>query len=892
MKIFQRSILVFAISLFFLTGCQQKNNVIFHSKDYTIFSDSVQQGNFTAKAISRQEVVSNYESPQTKLISSKIIFKFSINRKDNEMGFAINHTFVCKDSINETPLIKFGQPLKDSTSSENLYLKPNTVLKIRMDMRDVLKDFSTKGYFTTFKGDKIFKEDFKELYVAGETAPMNWDFDNLHQNSDLQMKDPDGDGIYETTLILNAKKDQKQISAHWKLNRDISAFPQYQSDYVLSDALYNMSLEEMENAVEKDSTLRTGKEWAGVWTRDISYSIILSMAYMQPKVARNSLMRKVNAQKRIIQDTGTGGAYPASTDRMIWAVAAYEIYKVSGDKNWLQTAYEIVRNSIEDDLLNAHDLETGMVRGESSFLDWREQTYPKWMQPADIFESENLGTNAVHFQANEVLSEMAHLLGKKNESEKYHLIAERIKNGINQILWRNEKGYYAQYLYGKNYKLTSPKSEALGEALSVYFGIADEQKSQSVIAKTPQTAFGISCIYPQITGITSYHNNAVWPFVQTYWALASAKVGNEKSVLESIAAIYRAQSLFATNKENFVADNGDFAGTVINSSNMLWSLSGSIALIHKILFGIEFKSDRLIFHPFVPKSLKGKRTLTNFKYRNSTLHISVEGFGNQIKSFSIDGRETEPFEISENLTGTHSIQIILADNDLSSSVINKVENEFAPTTPEVKLMVEKLTWLPVENAIEYKIFRNGKEAFNTKELSFDVKDSTYCEYQVIAVNQKGLESFASEPVIVNSVEIQLEKDQTKIFPGFKINGFIGPGFIEISKTKNRTITFESTISSDGNYAIDFRYANGNGPTNTENKCAIRTLSVDQKFSGAIIFPQRGIGEWSNWGYSNSIKTHLTKGKHFFTLSFEPNNENMNGDINQALLDLLRIRKME
>jgi len=53
-----------------------------------------------------------------------------------------------------------------------------------------------------------------------------------------------------------------------------------------------MSLEEMIKAVESDSTFRTGKEWAGVWTRDISYSIILSMAYLQPKVAINSLLKK------------------------------------------------------------------------------------------------------------------------------------------------------------------------------------------------------------------------------------------------------------------------------------------------------------------------------------------------------------------------------------------------------------------------------------------------------------------------------------------------------------------------------------------------------------------------------------------------------------------------
>ncbi len=75
----------------------------------------------------------------------------------------------------------------------------------------------------------------------------------------------------------------------------------------------------MINAIEPDSTFRTGKEWSGVWTRDISYSIILSLAYLQPKVAKYSLLRKVK-NGVIVQDTGTGGAYPVSTDRMVWAM--------------------------------------------------------------------------------------------------------------------------------------------------------------------------------------------------------------------------------------------------------------------------------------------------------------------------------------------------------------------------------------------------------------------------------------------------------------------------------------------------------------------------------------------------------------------------------------------
>jgi hypothetical protein len=56
----------------------------------------------------------------------------------------------------------------------------------------------------------------------------------------------------------------------------------------------------------------------------------------------------------------------------------------------------------------------------------------------------------------------------------------------------------------------------------------------------------------------------------------------------------------------------------------------------------------------------------------------------------------------------------------------------------------------------------------------------------------------------------------------------------------------------------------------------------------MVFPQRGKGEWSEWGFSNAVKTKLSKGKHTVTLAFKPANENMNGDINQAMIDYLRI----
>ncbi|MFI5157242.1 MAG: glycogen debranching protein [Sphingobacteriales bacterium] len=871
--------------------CGAQNRPVYQSKAYTIYPDRVVQRHNKAIAISATEITSNYRSPADEFQSPVIDFKFSINGKDNEMIPDKNHHFNCiaKNGINETPFIKFGQQSVDNRPiPAGTYLKPGSILKIRLDMRDVLSAFKTQGYYVCFNGDKIYKDDFKGVFIAGKPSPLIWDFNNLVNHPELKLKDPDGDGIYETTLIIGG--NDKKTASSWKLSKDISAFPQYHSGYKLSDGIYNMSLEEMQKAVEPDSTFRTGKEWGGVWTRDISYSIILSMAILQPKVAVYSLMRKVK-NGRVIQDTGTGGAYPVSSDRMIWAVAAWEVYKVTGDKDWLAKAYQIIKNSVTDDERNIYDPITGLVHGESSFLDWREETYPKWMQPADIYESECLGTNVVHYQVNKVLAAMARVMNDPDAS-KYDKQAAVIKKGIQTNLWQPEKGYYGQYLYGRNFKSLSPRSEALGEALSVYFGVADENEQKSVISHTPVNEFGIPCIYPQIPGIPPYHNSAVWPFVETYWAIASAKAGNEASVLRAISAIYRPAALWLTNKENFVVSDGDYAGTQINSSNMLWSLSGNIALVYKVLFGISYNDNSLQFNPFVPKTLSGNRSLQHFKYRNADLNITMQGYGNQVKTITLDGKPLHGGIISSDISGEHKVEIILANNVITGTS-NLQPDYTAPETPVVTYKKGYLSWQLIKNAVSYHIIKNGKYLSTSNVSSLHIPTDQYAEYQVAAVDVKGISSFNSEPVaIIPSASIQIiEAENAATVSTLPYKGFSGNGFIEISKTQNTIVNIPVNITNDGYYAINFKYANGNGPINTENKCAIRTLTIDGDFKGTIVFPQRGKEEWSNWGFSNSVKVKLSKGRHIVSLQFKPANENMNGDINQAMVDFIQVIRL-
>lgn len=867
------------ISSFFLTQMTsaQTASPLFQNDSYRILHDRVEQGAYVARALSPTRIESNYQSPANAFQSAELVFKFAINGRDNEMPPGVDHKFVVPQGGKnvETPLITFGTALNAGAEKPG-FLPPNTPVRIRLDFRKQKKMLDEQGYLETWNGQRISKADFKGVFIAGGSSPLLWEFDNLDRKKEFQLQDPDGDGIYEITVIFNVYQETKNLASSWSPKNDLSPYPEVHSPWLLSDALYNLALDEMVTAIEPDSTFRTGKEWAGVWTRDISYSIILAMAVLQPDVAKISLKKKVR-NKRVIQDTGTGGAWPCSTDRMIWAVAAWEIYKVTGDKEWLAYASEVVKNSVEDDRQVAWDSKTGLMKGESSFLDWREQTYPRWMEPADIYESKTLGTNAVHFQCLKSLSGMMLEMGDLPASQKYNIWAEDLKKAINQQLWLADKKYYSQYLYGRLFPLLSPRAEALGEALCVWFGIADPERAREVLKNTPVGDFGIPCIAPQIPGIPPYHNQAVWPFVQSYWALAAAKVGHETSLMQSLAAVYRQAALFVTNKENLVLGNGDFAGTVINSSNMLWSLSGNIALQYRILFGMQFERDGLRFQPVVPQALAGKRTLNRFRYRKAILNVEVEGAGSEMEWVRIDGQLAKEAFLPINLTGTHTVQIKLRTGNQVLTQTGKGAEVVSPETPVLKGKDGKLTWNAIAGVEGYQVIRNGKPLQRVRETELQVLEEG--EYQVLSF-QAGIFSFASNPVFVDGKQAVLIKRKL---------ASEGKSYTEISQDLNRKLLLTAEVPEDGLYEVSFLYANGNGPINTENKCALRQLYLAAKQVGTFVFPQRGIGEWENLGMSNPVLVNLKKGKQDFHLQFDPSNENMNGAINEARLFEFRLR---
>lgn len=666
-------------------------------------------------------------------------------------------------------------------------------------------------------------------------------------------------GVAESPYRIVSNLDGEEYV--WKKKNDLSAFPTLETPYLIEEAVYNIGVDECVNAVEPDGTLRTGLEWGGVWTRDVSYSIIHSMSYMQTEAAKTSLMCKVNSKGEIIQDTGTGGAWPCSTDREIWVGAAWEIYKVTGDMQWLRTVYPIAKRSLEVDMRTVFEEKIGLVRGESSFIDWREQSYPVWMEPADIYDTKCLGTNMVFYIALTSAAEMGRILGDDVTSETFEAKAQHIKDGINKHLWMDDCGYYAQYLGGRNDDLLYTKSETLGQALSILWGVAEGARAARLSENMPVVDYGAPVFWPWIPDQPPYHNQAVWPFVQSYWIHACAKAGNEMGVLHGVGAVWRAAMMYATNKENYVADTGNWRGTQINSSNMLWSLSGNLSITFKLLLGMNFCADSILFAPVVPQSLKAVRTIRNFRYRNATLDVTVSGYGDRVRTFRLDGKEKGQYVIPGDLEGYHTVEIVMSDSFRNDLTINLQPAKWTSLMPSVRVEGDYMYWDMVEGADHYEVYVAGEKAMETSEGRVEIKPEWTGDVQVVAVAADGTPSFPSEPFNLSE----------KVFLKFRET------MLTMKEGKEFEVSMD--VPESGEWSLSWNYANGTGPVNTDNNCGIRMLYVDGARVGINIFPHRGTDDWENWGWTIPETIGLSKGTHRFVLKCESDSDNMDKTVN-------------
>ena len=661
----------------------------------------------------------------------------------------------------------------------------------------------------------------------------------------------------------------------WTLHTDISSKPAFSAaNTPILEAVYNRTMEEtFENTFDGKygKAFYTGTNWRKVWTRDTAMSVQYSLAWIYPEESKNCALEKVlclNTDHPVYQqDTGTGGSYPASTDRIITALSIWEQYLTTGNLDLLKKYYTYSENTIKQDLHVAYDPETGLFKGETGALDHRDKTYPDWMSEnspdslANIAESKSAIVNIIYCQVYEIMAQSAQLLGYGDDvvAKWEAMKAELVKN-VNEHFWDANRGLYISWEY-PNY-MGAPKAykyDVISNGYAVMYGIADEAQRQAIMKNYPLVTYGADTVYPQKNGAqggTIYHNRGVWPGWEATLMIGAGQEGNYQLAQEIWNSCLRGCALTLTNYEVI-----DFTtGQGLWSRNQLWSIAGTLSGYYRILFGMEYTQDGIVFRPYVADWMDGPFELTNYPYRGAKLNIRLTGKGDTLTSVKLDGQEMGPnYVLPTTLTGEHTVELVVKDSGEESEInLRDYNHVTCPDLPQMTYENGAFTW--TEDArYTYKLW-DGKNWIPVSGGSYTPDPNVYGVYSLVAVDKDGIVSELSAPITIRptTVKVEAENGVYTSEPVKGPTGYSGWGAVTSNAldAANSGVTVTVNVPKTGTYYFSVGYGN-KGRSTDGNNCGIRSIYLDGKDVGTIVFP---VMEF-DWSRSTHITLQLTEGTH-------------------------------
>ncbi len=587
--------------------------------------------------------------------------------------------------------------------------------------------------------------------------------------------------------------------------------PEFKSDQPLIDALYNLSVEGIADAIDSRGRFNVAHNISRLYC-----SIYLSLAALKPHQVMTTLRTMVDRDSIIMQREGQ---WPVVSDHIGWATAAWEVYKVTGDREWLAYCKHVIEKTLAINRAVLMDHRTGLFHG-AGYTPARPMGVRRmtWMGYNDFFACMSLGNNILTGNAYRILAEMCDELGIEND---YQMDALHIKNAINQHLWNEDRGLYSSFLYGTAFPQQSSLTDNTSQAMCVLWGIADDNRAENLIAHTPVSDMGVNVTYPATNPIEPYFINSSWATTQALWNLAAASVGNENALRRGMGALYRVQALYQSRGIHLKNVNLDNLGT--SASNA--------AMVLRVLLGMSFEAEGIEFTPLVPACFPGKKTFKGLNYRKAVLDVTIEGTGNDVASITDNGTELESAFIPCDIEGKHHIVITLQHENRSSQHVTIHRNEiFLPPTPTV-------IWRNDSGHIEdfvpgtaYRLSVNGQlQPLNDSVFAIPQTD-VFSEFAVIIAG-KQVNGFMSKPMLHFGLTPQIA-----FFP----DSPDGHSVIKVS------------VATGGDYMIDVGYR----PTGTLD---VRRVSANSHPMGTLVMAKNNNTESNELAYSNMVPVKLLKG---------------------------------
>lgn len=651
----------------------------------------------------------------------------------------------------------------------------------------------------------------------------------------------------------------------------------YFSEQPIADDLFKTSIAAVDAHLHNR---RGGVE--SVSTSELAFAACLGAVFVDADNLKLALKARVGRDGRIAQSTISSRLpWPVADDRLAWILAAWEVYKITGDKAWLAESYGVAQRTLTDDLSIVWDPTRSLVKGAGCSPDVRVgDTYPDWTTYADIFDSYNLSSNAMMYKVLVAYSQMARILGR-DTSDTSTEMARRLAAAVNERLWQPALQHYSGALLGVVTPMQSPLTDNFGQALALQSGIPTPSMSQSIIAHTATTPYGVAPLWPLPR---KKSDKLFGPYTQAYWMWGVAK-NRAFATLDASLATMLMQSVRARARRSDATI--DFPMAVAN-----------IAAISRVVAGIELDDEQLRFSPVVPKWLAGVKHLRRLRYRSAELDVKIYGTGDIIARFDIDGVSELTNSVSPHLKGRHSIEITMANNDPGSNMAEYADVTTLTPTPNVtwRGFRGEITNYAIIDNVDLFVNNSYHNSVSQPVVELDDVDS-FSVACVAAVDNHHLTGFMSKPQLLfpeGSMKVYKVAEMTRQTP----SKLIAPRdssrrYIEFTPTRNRVFSFEIDIARElaGDYFMDLRYAKGPDLWGGQLKCTMRTLTVNGAATGVFVLPQTSNRDWNHPSLSNIVTLKLKPGRNSISLNFlPPYNTTKGRDPNTFLLREIRLIK--
>ncbi|MDX2024080.1 MAG: hypothetical protein SF187_27820 [Deltaproteobacteria bacterium] len=691
---------------------------------------------------------------------------------------------------------------------------------------------------------------------------------------------------------------------------------------VYFDALYTLALAELRDlevnfasgpasgntpvSCGAEGCYKTGDAWPWVWTRNSGYAIDLAGPALDLVRAQNTLLFKLSSRangqpgRTVVEDLGTGGGYPLSIDRATWALGARRLLALlqgEARQRFSLLAKAALVETVMQDRANAFDQTLGLYRGETTFLNGREQSYPAWMssEPTQVAGSYALSTNVLQLQALESAVALAQEHGDILTAQTLAAWAKALRLAL-ATRFENQAGGVGAFIPSLVDPAPVGRTDLLGLALAIEAGVWPIEEGRARLSAYPQGPVGAPVIWPQSRNVPVFHNRAVWPFVLGHALRAARIVGHDAFADNSLIALFRAAALNVSNVECFDFLTGDPRPPILSGRQELWSAAAYLSMVQESLFGFELSEGAVRFRPYVTANVhrtlfSGTRTLAlgDLHYRGHRLSIvidlppldpTVQG-AYQIAAVTVNGVLVgdRPLAAAE-FAPRNRIVIRLtapasAPRPPSMPLPTSIDDTFAPATPSITNVVTRGNWLEVEFAkppenpslIRYDLRRDG--ALIARDLPADTAQfvdtsapgeaaASHCYVVEARFIRNGLRSHPSAPVcfwgtVQRSRVHQVSVQDLLATGGQRSTVRTSAGTIAVLDrwgAPEDEILYPAFVApASGQHMFQIVASNGAGPVDTGVACAVKDLIVERASDGArvggavVVVAQRGRWDW-------------------------------------------------